>query len=412
MPWRETCAMDERLRFIVEAMAPGALMSAVCGRYGISRKTGYKWLSRYRAEGLAGLTERSRAPGRRPWAISWEVAEVVLSLRRSHPTWGPRKLRAYLQSAAPETVWPSASTIGELLQRHGLVRPRGYRRRTPPMTVPFGECTEPNDVWCADFKGWFRTGDGRRCEPLTVTDAVSRYALVCQAVARTDRAHVQPLLEDAFRRHGLPGALRTDNGPPFASRGLGGLSRLAVWLAKLGVRPERIRPGKPQENGRHERFHRTLKHETAAPPAPTLAEQQARFDAFTRTYNQERPHEALGQVPPARVYGPSPRVMPDHVAEPVYPDAMAVRRVRSNGEIKWRGQLVFLSEALVGEPVGLADHPAEDGWIIHFADLPLAHLVMSHGRPLVRAAPPASGFVDNADAFPTTPPAQQPHTHA
>lgn len=409
MPWTETCAMDERIRFVVEATAPGVVMTEVCGRFGISRKTGYKWLDRYREEGLRGLFDRSRAPVGRPRTLSAELAEVIVALKRSYPSWGPRKLRGYLMVAAPEVVWPAASTIGDLLARHGLVRSRRRRRRVPPMTVPFSGCADPNDVWCADFKGWFRTGDGRRCEPFTVSDAASRYALVCRVVERTDWTHVRPVLEDAFRAYGLPRALRTDNGPPFATRGIAGLSRLAVWLLKLGVRPERITPGKPEENGRHERFHRTLKEETATPPAATALDQQRRFDEFRHTYNDLRPHEALGQRPPASVYVPSPRPMPSRLSEPVYPDTMEIRRVRSCGEIKWQGERVFLSEVLAGETVGIAEDAAAKGWIIHFADLPIARLVKRGGRPVIRPCRHGCGFVDDETPSPTTPQPQQQH---
>lgn len=410
MPWMETCAMDERIRFVVEAMEPEAIMTEVCGRFGISRKTGYKWLSRYRAEGLQGLAERSRSPFRRPQTVSAALTEVIVCLKRSHPTWGPRKLRAYLVAAAPEVAWPASSTIGELLARRGLVRSRRRRQRVPAMTTPFAACEAPNDIWSADFKGWFRTGDGTRCDPFTVTDGFSRYAVVCQAVARADRAHVQPALEAAFREHGLPRALRTDNGPPFAAKGNTGLSRLAVWLLKLGVRPERITPGKPEENGRHERFHRTLNEETALPPAATATEQQRRFDDFRRTYNQLRPHEALGQKPPASLYWPSPRRMPSRLAELAYPDNMAVRRVRSSGEIKWKGERLYLSEALVGEPIGILDDEPSECWIIHFSDMPIARIDLRRGRPIIRPLRAACGFVDDAVASPTNPQTQQqPH---
>ena len=409
MPWMETCAMDERIRFVLEATVPGVVMTEVCGRFGISRKTGYKWLERYREEGLRGLFDRSRAPSRHPQALSVELAEVIIALKRSYPYWGPRKLRAYLMMAAPEVSWPAASTIGDLLVRHGLVRSRRRRRRVPPMTGPFAACVDPNDVWCADFKGWFRTGDGCRCDPLTVSDAVSRYALVSRAVERADGAHVEPELDAAFREYGLPWTLRTDNGPPFATRGVAGLSRLAVWLLKLGVRPERITPGKPQENGRHERFHRTLNEETASPPAATVLDQQRRFDEFRRIYNDLRPHEALGQRPPASVYVPSSRPMPSRLREPVYPDTMDIRRVRSRGEIKWHGERVFLSEVLGGEIVGVAEDAAAKGWVIHFADLPIARLVKRGGRPIIRPCRDTRGFVDDETPSPTTPQAQHPH---
>jgi putative transposase len=227
-------------------------------------------------------------------------------VRQRHPSWGPRKVKAWLEDRDPERTWPAASTIGTLFDRAGLTRPRKRRRRTVPQSTPLAVCREPNDVWCADFKGWFLTGDGTQVEPFTLSDGHSRFLIRCKAVGRADEPHVWPILAAAFCEYGLPRVLRSDNGPPFASLAVAGLSRLAVKLLKAGVLPERIAPGKPQQNGRHERLHLTLKQETAAPPAPSLAAQIARFERFRHLYN-ERPHEALGQVPPARLYEPSPR---------------------------------------------------------------------------------------------------------
>ena len=237
--------------------------------------------------------------------------------------------------------------------RGGLTRPRKRRRRSPPQSLPFSPCRCPNDVWCVDFKGWFLTGDGIQVDPLTISDAHSRYLLCCEPVGRTVQAHVWPLFEAAFREFGLPKAVRSDNGPPFASRGAAGLSRLAVKLIKAGVLPERIAPGKPQQNGRHERMHLTLKQDTPSPPARSLAEQITRFRDFQQTYNHQRPHEALGQVPPARVYHVSPRVWDGVPRSPDYPDHADVRKVRSNGEIKWKSKTIFVTKALRGEPIGL-----------------------------------------------------------
>ena len=253
MPWSETCAMDERMRFIVAASEDDAVMSAVCAEFGISRETGYKWLARYREEGVEGLKERSRAPARHGRARDGALVEAALALRERHPTWGPKKLRRKLVEGFPGTPAPAASTIGDWLSKEGLTQPRRARRRCPPYSSPFLAADAPNAVWCVDFKGWFPTGDGKRCDPLTISDAMSRYLLHCQAVARTDGAHVRPAFEAAFCAFGLPLAIRSDNGPPFASVGAGGLSQLAVWWIKLGVTPERIERGKPQQNGRHER---------------------------------------------------------------------------------------------------------------------------------------------------------------
>ena len=264
------------------------------------------------------------------------------------------KVRAFLERQAPALDWPAASTIGLLFDREGLTVKRKLRRRSPPSSAPFAHCGAANDVWCIDFKGWFMTGDGARCEPLTLTDGHSRYLLRCQALAKCDAEHVWPVLDAAFREFGLPRRLRSDNGPPFASAGVGGLSRLSVLVVKAGVEPERIAPGKPQQNGRHERMHLTLLNDAATPPAKSLREQLNRLRAFQRVYNEERPHQALGNATPAEHYQTSPRRWDGVLREPDYPVDHEVRRVRSNGEIKWRGKLVYLNCGLAGEPIGLA----------------------------------------------------------
>jgi transposase InsO family protein len=365
--------MDERLQFVGEALAGNETMTDLCASYGISRKTGYKWLERYRQEGFEGLNERSRAPHEHGLARPEEIVSAVLALKERWPRWGPRKLRAKLLQQHPRWRVPAASTIGDWLRREGLTRGRRRRRRCPPYTQPFVEVRAPNDLWATDFKGWFRTGDGRRCDPLTVSDACSRYLLGCQAVARPDHEHVEPAFDALFCEFGLPKAMRSDNGPPFASVGVGGLSRLSVWWLKLGITVERIDAGKPQQNGRHERMHGTLKEATAKPPAATIPAQQRSFDAFRREFNEERPHEALGQQPPASLYVASTRRYPCPLREPAYDAEHAVRRVRSNGEIKWSGELLFVSEVLVGEPVGIAETETGD-WRVCFADVELGFI--------------------------------------
>jgi putative transposase len=370
MPWKATCQMDERMQFIARVLAGEDEMTVLCREYGVSRKTGYKWLGRYIAEGAVGLAERSHAPLQHGQAHDVAVVQAVLGLRQRWPHWGPKKLRVKLVELHPELPVPAASTIGDWLRREGVAGRSRQRRRCPPYTQPFAAVSAANDVWCTDFKslplartgGWFRTADGRRCDPFTLTDAHSRYLLRCQAVARPDEENVRPIFEAAFKEHGLPLAIRSDNGPPFASPGVGGLSRLAVWWIKLGIRPERIVAGKPQQNGRHERVHRTLKHEAATPPAASLPAQQQRCEAFRAVYNSERPHEALGQQTPASVYKPSPRPYPDRLEDPHYGDDVAVRHVRSNGQIKWAGERVFVGEALIGEPVGILRPRAVTGW--------------------------------------------------
>lgn len=386
MPWRETCPMDQRLEFIACRLRDEAPMSELCAAFGISRKTGYKWLQRYEAEGPSGLEARSRAPHGHGRRMAPEIAEAILALRRDRPHWGPRKLRVVLQAQHPEVIWPAPSTIGDLLRRHGLSdrrRRRAYVTGSPP--AAFAPIVEPNDLWCIDFKGWFRTADGRRCDPLTVTDAYSRYALVC-AIVEPCHAPVEAALRAAFARCGLPKAIRSDNGPPFAAAGPGGLSRLSLGWLKAGIALERIAPGQPQQNGRHERFHRTLKQETSSPPAASAREQQARFDAFCHDYNHLRPHEALGLRPPASLWRPSPRRYPEALAKPWYDAHHAVRRVRASGEIKWAGRPVFISETLAGEPVGVAE--TRDGqWLVRYANIDLGIIDPSRNR-LIRFVPP------------------------
>jgi len=379
--WKETRVQDERMKFIMEVEAGEESMAELCRAYGVSRKTGYKWLARYHAEGVAGLADRSRAPDNHPNAIDKTIEETILALRAQQPTWGERKLRQYLESKRPEQSWPSASTIGALLQRHGLTHARRPRRRATPSTTLSG-ADEPNQVWAIDFKGHFPTGDGVRCDPLTISDTASRYLLRCQRVARPDYEHVRPLLEATFREFGLPLALRSDNGPPFASVGLGGLSRLSVWCIRLGVLPERIEPGHPEQNGRHERLHRTLKQDTAQPPKATGRAQQRAFNRFRRVYNEDRPHEALDMRTPASVYAPSPRRYPARLPESEYPDGFVVRRVQDHGDVRFASRRLFLSEVLTGEFVGLQED--EQGWRIWFGPVELARLDHKY---LLRALP-------------------------
>lgn len=385
MPWRETCPMDERMHFIVAHQRGELGMAELCRAFGISRKTGYKWLTRYAAGGPAALADQARAPHQHPQAIRPAVQAQVLGARQAHPTWGPRKLVAWLRGTQPALVLPAPSTVGDLLRRAGLVVPRRQRRHASPSPGPLAPGATPNAVWCADFKGQFRTGDGIWCYPLTLSDHASRYLLRCQALPQPGGARVWAIFEAAFREYGLPVAIRTDNGPPFAAVGLGGLTPLAVWWLKLGIGLERIAPGHPEQNGRHERLHRTLKAETAQPPAATLRAQQERFDRFRALYNDERPHEALGQQPPAAVYQPSARRYVPVVRDIAYPADSVVRRVRQNGEVRWRGQLVYVSMALVGEPVGL--DAVDDGrWAVSFGPLRLGTLDERLGR-IVRAQP-------------------------
>lgn len=365
MPWSETTPMTERVRFISDLESALYTMTELCERYTISRKTGYKWAERFVADGARGLEDRSRAPKSCPHRTEARVVEALVAERQKHPRWGPRKLLVILAKRHPDWSWPAPSTAGEILKRHGLVTPRRRRKRRQPARRPHIEVNSPNDLWTCDFKGQFRTGDGVYCYPLTVADHHSRYLLGCEGQLSTATAGVQPAFERLFRAKGLPKAMLSDNGSPFSSRAVCGLSRLSVWWIKLGIEPVRIEPGKPAQNGVHERMHRTLGDETTRPPAADLASQQIRFDTFRREFNHERPHESLGQRAPAEFYEPSPRRYPDPIPTVEYPGHFEVRKVRKDGQIRWRSHLLFLSEALVGEPVGLEE--VEDGiWSVSF----------------------------------------------
>ena len=300
MPWKESCAMDERIRFIAAHASHAHSMSELCELFGISRKTGYKWLARYAAEGAAGLAERSHAPHRPANVTPEALVEQIISQRTARPTWGPRKIIGRLSLLHPHIAWPSPSTAGEILKRAGLVGPRRLHRRAPARMEALRRALEPNHVWAVDHKGWIRLRDGARCEPLTITDSFSRYLISLQATGSTRDQDARPAFERAFREHGLPDAIRSDNGPPFASTGVTGLTALSAWWAKLGIAHERIDPGKPQQNGRHERMHLTLKKEATRPPGKNILQQQARFDAFVSEFNTERPHETLNMACPGR----------------------------------------------------------------------------------------------------------------
>lgn len=356
MAWQDVEPMEERIRFVVEATREEKGITALCREFGISRKTGYKWLARYRAWGLAGCHDRSRRPRASPTRIPAEVETLVLRERHRHRTWGPKKLQAVLATKCGVAPVPAVSTIGNLLRRVGLTRKT--RRRRPvsqPDRTTRTAATHPNAVWAADFKGWFRTRDGQRCDPLTISDLASRYVLACRLVAGQRRDRVRPVFRQVFRRFGLPEVLRVDNGPPFGSRGVCGLSQLSAWWLQCGIRVEFIEPGHPEQNGGHERMHRTLKAETTRPPAATPPAQQARFDRWRREFNTERPHEALGMQRPAERYRPSARRYTDHPAPVAYPRHYEVRRVKRQGIIRWRNRVWYVGEALQRMLVGLID---------------------------------------------------------
>ena len=343
--------MDLRVQMIHD-YHEGHSISALAEIYAVSRKTIYKWLDRQDAEGAAGLADRSRAPRNSPTKLSPEMVDLIIAARQRW-RWGPHKLRIKLGEAHPRRRMPAESTMGEVLKRAGLTHRRRPRLRTPAYAQPFAAVEAANQTWCADFKGWFRTGDGTRCDPLTITDAHSRYLLRCHLTPKADTLHVTAIFDAAFRQHGLPLVIHTDNGVPFASCAPGGLSRLSMHWIRLGIVPERSRVASPQDNGRHERMHLTLKRATLQPPERTAKRQQDAFDLFRHEYNHERPHEALADVTPASLYGPSPREMPRRLPELAYGDDLEVRRVSQQGSLKWNGERTFLSEIFAYEWIGL-----------------------------------------------------------
>ena len=370
MPWLETKAVNERTRFVVGVREQGLTVAEACRRFGVSRTTGYKWLRRYDRDGFAALEDQSRAPKTRPNETPPEVVERLLSVRREYG-WGPKKIRGWLRLREPELKLPAASTVGDILAKHGLVEPRSKRRRAPSLSSePLAHATAPNALWSTDFKGQFRLGNGRYCYPLTVTDNYSRFIVTCHGLDDTKAEGAKPAFERAFERYGVPEAIRSDNGAPFASTAPAGLTTLSVWWLKLGIRLERIEPGKPQQNGRHERMHLTLKRETTRPAGADMAEQQKRFEFFVERFNQERPHEALGQKPPATAYQPSTRTYDGKVSEPQYPNHDLVAEVRTNGCVSFAGDVVMVGKPLIGERVGLLELD-DDCWLVSFCDVDL-----------------------------------------
>jgi len=353
LPWKESSPVTERERFIDAYMRREETVAELSRRFGISRKTGYKWIGRY----MAGteLTDRSRRPRRSPNAVAQDMEDFIVAARKVHTRWGPQKLREALVRTNPGVVFPSAGTFALIFTRNGLVRPRRRRRlRTPPSTQPFGHITGPNSLWCVDFKGDFDVGR-RRCYPLTITDAYSRYLICCVGLSSTRSGPVRKVFERVFREFGMPEAIRSDNGSPFASNAPRGLSRLSAWWAQLGIRHERITPGKPQQNGRHERMHLTLKQETAMPPQRTMRSQQRAFDHFRKEYNVDRPHAALGQRVPADYYQPSACAAPEPIwgKDFQYDPDFATSRLDRLGRLRWAEWRVKISDALANTLVGL-----------------------------------------------------------
>jgi putative transposase len=373
MPWKETCPMEERVAFVTAVNESGESFAELCRRFGISRKTGYKWMERYEKEGAPGLERRAPIAHHCPHQTSAEMVEAVLAVRKEHSTWGPKKVRAWLEDPGGWGRLPAHSTIAQILSEHGLVRPRRRRLRTPPGAVRLVPGVEPNELWCVDFKGHFALGDKTRCYPLTITDHASRYLIACVGMACTKEPLVRARFEQTFREFGLPDRIRSDNGVPFASVGVAGLSALSVWWIKLGIVPERIEPGHPEQNGRHERMHKTLNLDAVQPPQGTLGEQQRVFDRFRHEYNDQRPHEALAMKTPRSRYAISRRVLPERPRSPAYADGTMVRIVDDHGCIRHRADKVLLTRLLIAEPVSLVPH-AEECWRLFFGPVLLGEL--------------------------------------
>jgi putative transposase len=379
MPWKVTNMTEHRKNFILAAKNPQRIITFVelCAEYNISTKTGYKWLDRFEDKGDEGLKDLPRTPLTSPSKISTEVEQAVILIRNEFPKWGPKKILAEMQTSCSYLIMPSEGSIGNILSKHGLSHQRMYRRHVA-QTAPLSHCVNSNDVWTYDFKGWFLTGNNAKCEPLTLNDASSRFSLLIKHMARKRSEDVWKALEPVFYEYGLPDRLRSDNGPPFGSLAVGRLSRLAIKLIKMGITPEWIKPGCPQENGRHERFHLTLKIETAIPAALTLTLQEEKFRKFREYYNNRRPHEAIGQVPPGSIYKPSTRTWDGKLRSPEYSSEYDVRKIGASGSITWKGTSFFISEVLDKENVGIKEDNA--GLMgVHYGPILLGIIDFSRG---------------------------------
>ena len=379
MPWSETSPMDQRTQFMADYLRDTLSITELCQLYGVSRKTAYKWIERYLLLGPAGLEQRSRRPRYAPNETPPEIVTAFLEVRRHHPSWGAKKLLKIVHKRNPRWHLPCRSTVCDILSRHGMVPKKRRRRHIGHPGKPNSLILAPNDLWSADFKGQFKTGNGVYCYPLTVTDGFSRYLLGCQALYSTAVNGVKPVFTRLFHEFGLPKRIRTDNGVPFATNTLARLSALSAWWVRLGVMPELIEPGKPQQNGRHERMHKTLKAEATRPAAGCLSAQQRKFNCFRTEFNEERPHEALDQNTPASVYEPSPRNMPSKLPPLEYPDRFEIRYVSANGGIRWNSDWVNVSTVCAGKYVGLEE--IDDGiWNVYFGPLKLGRLHERHMR--------------------------------
>jgi transposase InsO family protein len=372
MPWRELKPMDEKVLFIADYLRQVSSFTALCEHFGISRKTGYKWVERYNLAGMEGLAEQSRRR-REQVCTPFVIREYILDLRRrSAVELGPKKIQALVEQRYPGQS-PSRTTIYTILKQAGLVTPRRLRKRVPSYPKPLKSTNEPNELWSADYKGQFLTQDGKWCYPLTVMDHASRFLLACEGMSGTRLKETQSAFEHLFRCYGLPSRLRTDNGTPFASAGKTGLSQLSIWWLRLGIIPERIAPGRPEQNGRHERMHRTLKRAVTHPCSAHMAEQQKQFDLFRHNYNEQRPHEALNQSTPKSHYQSSPRPYPERLPEPAYPGYVEPHRADCSGIINRHGMRIYVGHLLKHELVGL-EQIGDDLWAIHFGPVVIGRL--------------------------------------
>lgn len=379
MPWSILSPMDQKTQFIADFLRHSQSITDLCRHYNISRKTAYKWINRYEQESISGLRDRSRKPKSCPHQTDPGTVEAILQARRHHPSWGAKKLLKLLSKRDPHRLWPARTTVCDILARHGLVKKARNRRHLSHPGKPSSIISAPNQVWCADFKGQFKTRDGLYCYPLTITDGFSRYLIGCQGLLTTETACAKLVFERVFREFGLPERIRTDNGVPFATVSLARLSRLSAWWIRLGILPELIEPGKPQQNGRHERMHRTLKAETTRPAAGSLRAQQRKFNAFREEYNQLRPHEAIDLETPASVYCASPRPYPKRLPPLEYPAHFETRYVSYNGGIRWRSDWVNVSITCAGEYIGLEE--IDNGiWNVYFGPVKLGRLIEEQMR--------------------------------
>lgn len=390
MPWKESYLMDERVKFIGRLL-DGEKMIELCREFGISRKAGYKFLDRYRKQGLDGLLNVRPGPRHIPHKTPEIVEGMIFKLRASRPSWGPKKIQRRLRELYPEIKWPAASTVGEILSRNGYVEARARRKKQRLFPYePIAKSISPNDLWCIDFKGQFRLGNGGYCYPLTITDHHSRFLIACEALPDTKTSSVFPVLESVFLEYGLPKVILSDNGAPFASTGLARVSKLSAWFISLGIIPQQIEPGNPQQNGRHERMHKTLKQETTRPAKKNLLQQQESFDQFRKIYNIERPHEALSMSTPASIYVLSERKLENQKAQE-YPFVDAVRKVSASGSIRvpGSGKICFVGRAFEGHYLGLTKLEP-NLWKIEFENVKLGYLCEGKGHHYVSDTKPES----------------------